>query len=42
LKPWKYDKCLNKRFASMMVEELEEVALRKLFGYAEYVQAEHD
>jgi len=26
----------------MMVEEFEEVALRKLFGYAGYVQAEHD
>jgi len=26
----------------MMVEELEEAALRKLFGYAGYVQAEHD
>jgi len=26
----------------MMVEELEEVALRKFFGYAGYVQAEHD
>jgi len=25
-----------------MVEEFEEVALRKLFGYAGYVQAEHD
>ena len=26
----------------MMVEELKEATLRKLFGYARYVQAEHD
>jgi len=42
LKPWKYDKCHNKWFASKMVKELEEATSRKLFGYAGYVQAEHD
>jgi len=42
LQHWKYEKRHNKRFASMMVEELKEATLRKLFGYAGYVQAEHD